>query len=75
MEALDGLAVAAQDILARTTAPLRTRENRARAGDSVRFAHREPASPAQCVGPADVRGGCGVGRGGAVAVLLRSLAD
>jgi len=34
MEALDALAVAEQDILARTTAPRRTRENRACSGDN-----------------------------------------
>jgi hypothetical protein len=33
MEALDTLAVADRDILARTPAPRRTRENRARSGD------------------------------------------
>jgi len=47
MEALGGLAVAERDILARTTAPHSTRENRARSGDSVRSAHRDPASPFQ----------------------------
>ena len=45
MEALGGLAVAERDILARATAQLRTRSNRARSGDSGRFAPREPASP------------------------------
>jgi|GEM_PF-6385130 len=44
MEALDALAVAERDILARTAAPPRTRENSACSGDSGRFAPREPAS-------------------------------
>jgi len=43
MEALGGLAVAARDIRALGTA----RADRARAGDCVRSAHREPASPFQ----------------------------
>jgi hypothetical protein len=47
MEALDALAVAARDILARTPAPRRTRENRARAGDSARYARREHVPPFQ----------------------------
>jgi hypothetical protein len=42
MEALDGLAVGEQDILARTTAPRRTRENRACSGDHGPAA-REPS--------------------------------
>jgi len=46
MEALDALAVAERDILARSTAPHNTRENRARAGDHGPSA-REPVSPFQ----------------------------
>jgi len=45
MKALGTLAVAERDILARTPAPRRTRENRARSGD-YGFA-RERASPFQ----------------------------
>jgi len=46
MEALDALAVAEQDILARTTAPRRTRENRACSGDSAFAASASrPSSP------------------------------
>jgi len=53
MEALDGLAVAARDIRALSTA----RADRARAGDSAHCVRREPASPFQ-----SARGDiCGVG--------------
>jgi len=47
MKALGPLAVAARDILARTPAPHSTRSNRARAGDSTRFARRQRPSPFQ----------------------------
>jgi len=47
MKALGPLAVAERDILAWTTAQHRTRENRARSGDSVRSAHRQRPSPFQ----------------------------
>jgi hypothetical protein len=47
MKALGPLAVAEQDILARSTAPHRTRSNRACSGDAPRFARRQRPSPFQ----------------------------
>jgi len=58
MEALDALAVAERDILARTTAPPRTRSNRARSGDSAHFVRRERVSPFQSARELFVGVGC-----------------